>query len=542
MHRRAVFMFASIALTAAMLVGHERPANAAAIVVDSADDELNVDGDCSFREAVEAANTDTAVDACAAGNGADAIGFAAALDTVTVVGEVTITSPVTITGNGQTNTLLQTDIVVDLGGAVDLADLTITEASSNTIAISISTPGNAAAIARDVTLNGSVNVNATGGSAVGNLEIERATLSSINVNSSSAGDDARLRIVDSTVASSVNVNTANGNSSLEFEDTDVTGFMNINSFDGTSGMVMTGGSHVGNLNVNTFSGAALAYYSESTVTGTANANSSTGLAEIELVRSTLDANGAVDVGIDGNNARIELFYSMVKNACGNGIENNGTTTIENSTIAGNDDIGIETSGTTDIGFSTIVGNGATTCGGVDSGGLDVEGGAITVRGSIVADNGAANCVGSPITSEGGNVVDDASCALGADDLADTDPLLGPLADNGGETETRLPDAASPAIDFAAGLDCPPDDQRSSERPSGDACDAGSVEVLQTPPTTTPESTTTGAPGTTDELPATGSGAAPWLGALAAALIVAGALLSARAGNSVSRRRAARHAH
>lgn len=36
----------------------------ATINVNTTDDELNNDGDCSLREAIRAANTDTAVDAC----------------------------------------------------------------------------------------------------------------------------------------------------------------------------------------------------------------------------------------------------------------------------------------------------------------------------------------------------------------------------------------------------------------------------------------------------------------------------------------------
>src|SRR3990172_7789904 len=46
---------------------------AATITVNTFTDELDADGDCSLREAVVAANTDTAVDACAAGSGADTI-------------------------------------------------------------------------------------------------------------------------------------------------------------------------------------------------------------------------------------------------------------------------------------------------------------------------------------------------------------------------------------------------------------------------------------------------------------------------------------
>jgi CSLREA domain-containing protein len=53
-------------------------ASAATINVTTPDDELNADGDCSLREAVEAANGDAAVDACAAGAGDDVIELAGA--------------------------------------------------------------------------------------------------------------------------------------------------------------------------------------------------------------------------------------------------------------------------------------------------------------------------------------------------------------------------------------------------------------------------------------------------------------------------------
>ena len=43
------------------------------ILVTTLEDELNADGDCSLREAVQAANDDVAVDACPAGAGADII-------------------------------------------------------------------------------------------------------------------------------------------------------------------------------------------------------------------------------------------------------------------------------------------------------------------------------------------------------------------------------------------------------------------------------------------------------------------------------------
>jgi CSLREA domain-containing protein len=50
-----------------------RPAYATSLTVTTTADELNTDGDCSLREAVRAANADTAVDRCPAGRGTDTI-------------------------------------------------------------------------------------------------------------------------------------------------------------------------------------------------------------------------------------------------------------------------------------------------------------------------------------------------------------------------------------------------------------------------------------------------------------------------------------
>ena len=53
-----------------------------------------------------------------------------------------------------------------------------------------------------------------------------------------------------------------------------------------------------------------------------------------------------------------------------------------------------------------------------------------------------------------------------------DPLLGPLADNGGDSETMMPAAGSPARGIATG--CPPIDQLGHTRP--EPCTAGAVEL------------------------------------------------------------------
>src|SRR5436190_20379271 len=76
--RRALFALASLALVAGgVAVVTALPASAATVTVTTNADELNADGDCSLREAIAAANTDAAVDACAAGSGFDVVVLAA---------------------------------------------------------------------------------------------------------------------------------------------------------------------------------------------------------------------------------------------------------------------------------------------------------------------------------------------------------------------------------------------------------------------------------------------------------------------------------
>ena len=88
------------------------PAYAAGIVVNSNADTVANDGFCTLREAITAANTDTASGAaigeCAAGAGTDTITFAADY-TITLVGSQLppITTQMTITGNGAKKTIIQ---------------------------------------------------------------------------------------------------------------------------------------------------------------------------------------------------------------------------------------------------------------------------------------------------------------------------------------------------------------------------------------------------------------------------------------------------
>ena len=58
----------------------------AGITVTTTDDELNSDGDCSLREAIQAANTNAAVDACNPHIGAETITVPAGTYTLSIAG------------------------------------------------------------------------------------------------------------------------------------------------------------------------------------------------------------------------------------------------------------------------------------------------------------------------------------------------------------------------------------------------------------------------------------------------------------------------
>ena len=91
------------------------------ITVNTTADELNSDGDCSLREAIQAANTDAAVDACPAGSGDDTITLPAGTYTLSIAGtgedsnatgDLNILTNLTINGAGADATIID-------GGAID---------------------------------------------------------------------------------------------------------------------------------------------------------------------------------------------------------------------------------------------------------------------------------------------------------------------------------------------------------------------------------------------------------------------------------------
>ena len=257
-----------------------------------------------------------------------------------------------------------------------------------------------------------------------------------------------------------------------------------------------------------------------TLTGTAgeDANAS---GDVDIVKSlTIEGVGPGVTIIDGGGidrvfqidgaATVTISGVTIRNGnagdggFGGGIENGGILTLSNVTIHGNTagfGGGIENGGTVTLSNVTISDNTADEGGGIDNffgtstlsnvtihgntagfGGGVANSDTLTLQNTIVATQLAGpDCgnSGGTITSNGFNLDSDNTCQLTqpSDKPNVSNPLLGPLADNGGPTFTHALLPGSPAID-AVTSGCPPPatDERGVARPQGAACDIGAYEV------------------------------------------------------------------
>ena len=160
----------------------------------------------------------------------------------------------------------------------------------------------------------------------------------------------------------------------------------------------------------------------------------------------------------------------------------GNLTLTNSTVSGNTSQG-EGGGLVSAEYSTTVLTSSTvTANSADGSGGGIRqfgNGAVSLSNTIVAGNTAStsgpNLYGV-ITSNDYNLIGDVTGATftpAAHDITGADPLLGPLADNGGPTWTHALLAGSPAID--AGDTTLTTDQRGVTRPQFGVDDIGAYE-------------------------------------------------------------------
>jgi hypothetical protein len=175
--------------------------------------------------------------------------------------------------------------------------------------------------------------------------------------------------------------------------------------------------------------------------------------------------------------------------------NVATLNIKHSTISGNDahagNTGVNQSGANKPPRLVAEGTG---------GGIRVGPGAVTIENTIISGNTAANGLGDTtgaptpgpdvdgtVTSNGHNLLGNASEAIGFTGTGDqtaVNPMLSPLADNGGPTETMALNAGSPAIDAGVAAGATTDqrgmlrtyDDPAPNAATSDATDIGAFEL------------------------------------------------------------------
>jgi CSLREA domain-containing protein len=416
------------------------------------------DADCSLREALVAANGNAGSDDVAVPAG-----------TYLLVGpHISIEDDVSITGDGQLATVID---------------------GANFRGVFQVLPGVTAAIS-DVTIQ---NGNAyTGGGALfnrGTLTLTDTTLYSNHARDRGGAiwntGGAMVTLTNSTV--DMNTVLFFDGGGIYNDATSTVALVNST----LSGNGANDGAGVYNLGVLSITNSTLSG-NIALADGGAIYNSSTG--DVTITDSTISGNGASLYGGGAYNyGNLDIVGSTLSDntaAFGGGIDNEGAATLTNSTLSGN----VATSGGAvystddlDVLNTTVSGNTADYGSAFYTGYL---GGAVKmeIANSIVSDNGpGASCDGDLLDSTGYNLADDASCLFAqVGDLVVADAKVGPLANNGGPTETRDLQPDSPAIDTANPASCPATDQRGEARPfDGDdngsaVCDIGAVEFVPEP--------------------------------------------------------------
>ncbi len=411
--------------------------------------------DCTLRDAITAANTDTATGGCPAGNGADTILLQApfSLYRLTAVDNTTDGS------NGLPSITSEITIVNDHASAPrSFIDHSPAPGTPDFRIFHVASTGH-------LTLEGVVVQNGRGVNGGGIFNRGTVTL-----------DDSQ---VIGNEATNNGAGIYNGKGTVTLTNSDILG----------NEALIDGGGIFNNGGVVTLSGNSIISNNTANVSGGGIKNDNGGT--VELTDTTISDNSAYTVdggGID-NLGTLKLTNSTVSGNSagrdGGGIDNfeESLVTLVNSTVSGNHANfggGIANQGTVELTNSTITGNSANN----EGGGIKnfFPGNMVELVNTIVAGQAlGTDCHGIPVTSNGHNLDSDGSCGFSAPGDLTADPLLGPLQNNGGPTETHALLTGSPAIDTADDVACPATDQRGKDRPiDGDGnglaiCDIGAFE-------------------------------------------------------------------
>jgi CSLREA domain-containing protein len=338
------------------------------------------------------------------------------------------------------------------------------------------------AVVSGVTLAGG-NAGTSVGGGILNLGVLVLSQSSLSDNMATNGGGlyngpaAWLAVVASTVQGNVGTTAGGG---LANNGGTVTVYRTA-VLSNTGGFNVYGGGGIENSGTLTVTNSTLSGNSAGEGGGISN------LGTLTVTNSTLSgnsANGYAGGGIFNFGTLTMANSTLSGNAAGigGGVLNFGPLTVSNSTLSGNSGAmfggGVANYlGPLTVSNSTLSGNSATFGGGIYS----QSNATTTVTGTIVASGtGGADCAGTLGEVQGYNLDDDTSCGFSkTTDLTNTNPLLGPLQNNGGPTPTMALLPGSPAIDKGgtAANGCPATDQRGVARPQGPACDIGAFELV-----------------------------------------------------------------
>jgi len=510
------------------------------ISVNTTHDELNADGDCSLREAIEAANSDTAVDGCVQGCGGDTIvvpvgtyilTIAGAGEDTNQTGDLDLLDNLNLVGDGSTETVLDGN---NLDRLLDILPGRTVAVNSMSIAHGRVYDENGGGIRNqgDLTLdhvtlygNAVVSTIAWGGGGLSNQASPQdasATLNDCLVITNTAPIAGGLHNVGwltaVTATMMVNRTTVRGNSASLWAGGLYNGF-EVNATNTVAVMTLTDSLIEHNMALSGYGqvgGVDNEGYPYSNCTATLTVDRSTirnntaasncdfcGFAggiknmmgTIVVRDSTISGNSASGTGYAGGEGGGLFIVS-------------GAATLINSTVSGNEASGSGLANLSGVGGgiaiitpyfeatliltnTTIAGN-STNVGGGGIASVNLGSGTPTIifKNSLVGDNSAPTGMGEScynpsvgsgiglLDSLGNNLEDHGTCGFDQPtDLPDTGPLLWPMADNGGGTETHALQFGSPAIDAGDDTACPLTDQRGIARPQGYACDIGAYEAL-----------------------------------------------------------------
>jgi uncharacterized membrane protein len=274
------------------------------------------------------------------------------------------------------------------------------------------------------------------------------------------------------------------------------GILNENSTAELDSLQIVGNLNGGGVHSQGSSKTTLTLTSSAVMSNTATTGGgvlSEGIAASSTIENSRISFNSADSGGGGiaNNAVMAVKTSVVygnQARSGGGIDNAGPSlTLTNVTLhansASDNGGGLHNRKSASLTNVTISNNGAS---GADTGGNifnDGDTAGMALLNTVVAQPSlGSNCTNSigVVTSLGYNLDSGDTCGFSAvGDQVNTDPLLGPLQDNGGPTFTQALLTGSPGIDHGKDVGCPATDQRGVSRPQGSACDIGAFEFALT---------------------------------------------------------------